>query len=35
MTKIIAIGDPHFQISNIVDVDIFINKITHKWQKKT
>ena len=27
MTKIIAIGDPHFQISNIVDVDIFINKI--------
>ena len=27
MTKIIAVGDPHFQISNIVDVEIFINKI--------
>ena len=27
MVKILAIGDPHFQVSNILEVDLFINKI--------
>ena len=27
MVKIIAIGDPHFQVSNILEVDLFIDKI--------
>ena len=27
MVKILAIGDPHFQVSNILEVDLFIDKI--------
>ena len=34
MVKIICIGDPHFQVNNIDDVEVFIDKIVHLVHKE-
>ena len=34
ITQVLFIGDPHFQITNIPEVDLFIKKITELAEER-